>query len=391
MPRKTVKWLPALVVPAVIVAGVIAVPLQAGAAVDLPDKTPEQVLLMVNDSTENSFSGTVEQTSDIGLPDIDLGAGMSDSMSESAPEGTSDAADANAGAAAVTTAMEFLTGSHEARVYVDGPSNARVQILDEMAERDLIVNETDAWTYDSETNEVSHVAIPSGLMATMKEKAAARESLAPADVSTPAQLAERFLAELDPSTTVSVGTDGSVAGRDAYELVLTPKTSGTLVDSVRIAVDAETGLTLRVTVAAVGQEAPALEVAFTSVDFSTPSADRFAFTPPAGSTVNEVPVPTEADIAKMKSEAAKPEAAEGDHSGEVPTVTGSAWDAVVEIAAASVPAELSASSLLTQLTTEVAGGRALSTSLLTVFLATDGRVFVGSVPLETLQAAAAVQ
>lgn len=147
MPRTSVKWLPAIVVPAVIAVGVIAVPLQAGAAIDLPDKTAEQILLMVNDSTVTAFSGALEQSSDIGLPDVDLGAGMSGSLPEAA------------GAGAVTSALEFLTGSHEARVYVDGADRTRVQILDKMDERDLIVNGTDAWTYDSQTNEVSHLAI----------------------------------------------------------------------------------------------------------------------------------------------------------------------------------------------------------------------------------------
>ncbi|WP_035875917.1 DUF2092 domain-containing protein [Cryobacterium sp. MLB-32] len=378
MPRTAVKWLPALVVPAVIVAGVIAVPMQAGAAVDLPDKTPEQILLMVHDSTVTSFSGSLEQSSDIGLPQIDLSPAMSDSLPGAA------------GAGAVTSAMELLTGSHKARVYVDGADKTRVQILDKMAERDVIVNGTDGWTYDSQTNEVSHVAIPAELKSTLDAQAAERAARAPAGLATPAQLAEHFLTDIDPSTTVSVGNDGSVAGRNVYELVLTPKTTETLVESVTIAVDSETGLPLGVTVAAVGQETPAFHVAFTSVDFSTPSADRFSFSPPAGSTVTEVPVPTASELTKMTSEAAAGEP-RSDSTGDMPTVTGSGWSAVAHIAASAVPSELSANPLLAQLTTEVAGGRALSTSLLNVFFATDGRVFVGSVPLDLLQAAAAVQ
>lgn len=390
MPHTALKWLPAIVVPAVIIAGVIAVPLQAGAAVDLPDKTPEQILLMVNDSTVKSFSGSVEQSSDIGLPSLNLSTGMSDSMtksmSDAAPKGMSELVPGAASTGAVTAALELLTGTHKARVYVDGPSNARVQILDRMAERDFIVNGTDAWSYNSRTNKASHAAIPADLTSTLKDKAAALKALAPTDLSTPAQVAERFLADVDPSTTVSVGKDGSVAGRTAYELVLTPKVSDTLVKSVTISVDSETGLPLRVTVAAAGQEAPAFDMAFTSIDLTAPSADRFAFTPPSGATVTEVPVPTAADIEKMKSESGQ-----RSFMGDVPVVTGTGWNSVAQISAASVPAELSASPLFTQLTTEVAGGRALTTSLVTVFLATDGRVFVGAVPLERLQAAAAAQ
>jgi hypothetical protein len=39
----------------------------------------------------------------------------------------------------------------------------------------------------------------------------------------------------------------------------------------------------------------------------------------------------------------------------------------------------------------VQGGRAISTSLVNVLLTDDGRTFVGSVPLERLQAAAAAR
>jgi hypothetical protein len=47
--------------------------------------------------------------------------------------------------------------------------------------------------------------------------------------------------------------------------------------------------------------------------------------------------------------------------------------------------------LLRQATVAVPGGRAISTSLLNVLLTDDGRMFVGSVPLERLQAAAAAR
>ena len=70
MSRTWLKWMPAVAVPAVIVAGVLAVPLQAGAAVDLPEKTPQDVLELAAGSTVDTFSGTLEQTSELGLPEM---------------------------------------------------------------------------------------------------------------------------------------------------------------------------------------------------------------------------------------------------------------------------------------------------------------------------------
>ncbi|TFD68603.1 LolA family protein [Cryobacterium gelidum] len=387
MSRNSLKWLPAVVVPAVVVAAVIAVPLQAGAAVDLPDKTPEQVLLLVHDSTVSTFSGTVSQSSDLGLPALDLSAGMTKSMqksmTESRPEGAASSVPEASTIGALSTALDLLSGSHEFRVYAGGESQSRVQIKDRMAERDVVQNGSDVWLYDSSSNAATHLSVPADLAATAESKFAALKSQLPTDLSTPAQLAERFLSELDPSTTVSVGTDARVAGRSVYQLVLTPKAADSLVASVSIAVDSQTGLPVQVVVMAEGQSAPALQVGFTAIDFAAPDADRFDFVPPANATVTEQALP---DL---------PDRATGDHTGaqrptaaELPRVTGSGWSSIVEVPAAAVPAELGNNPLIDQLTNGVEGGRALTTSLMTVFLPADGRMFAGAVPLAQLQAAA---
>ena len=51
------RWLPALLVPAVIAAGTLVSAAQAGAAPDLPAKTAEQVLAMIGESTVQEFTG----------------------------------------------------------------------------------------------------------------------------------------------------------------------------------------------------------------------------------------------------------------------------------------------------------------------------------------------
>ena len=376
--RNSLRWLPAFVVPAVVVAAVIAVPLQAGAAVDLPDKTPAQVLLLMNDSTVTAFSGNVDQSSDLGLPSLDLSAGMTDSRTETHSEGNDSVIPQG-----MTTALELLSGSHKFRVYVGSESQSRVQIKDRMAERNVVHNGSDIWLYDSSTNAATHLSLPADFEATIEAKSAELQSQLPTDLATPAQLAERFLSELDPSTTVSVGTDARIAGRSVYQLVLTPRTNETLVASVSIAVDAETGLPLQVTVLAQGQSAPAFQVGFTAIDFAAPNADRFDFKPPANASVTEQTLPD------------RPEGVTGDYPGdhsaavgELPIVTGTGWSSIVEVPAAAVPAELGDNPMLDQLTTAVDGGRALTTSLVTMFLSNDGRVFAGAVPLAALQAAA---
>jgi len=379
MSRNFLKWLPAVVVPTVVVAAVIAVPLQAGAAVDLPDKTPEQILLMVNDTSVSAFSGAVTQSADLGLPDLGAARGMSETMQKSAADKVPAGNQSLSASGALSTAMEFLSGSHDFRVFVNGTDQSRVQLQDRMAEKNLVRNGDEVWLYDSKVNEATHLTISAELAATAKEKAAAFESKLPTEVSTPDEIARSILKNLDPSTTISVGTDSRVAGRSVYELVLTPKSVDTLVASVSIAVDSETGFPLQITILADGQSAPAMKVGYTSIDLSAPNANVFDFVPPANATVIDQVLPT------------LPEAASGPNgpiSNEHAVVTGAGWSSILAVPASPETSAFLTNRALEQLTEQVDGGRAVSTSLLTVFLTGDGRIFAGAVPLSALQAAA---
>ena len=362
-PRTFTKWLPAIVIPAVIAVGALAVPLTAGAAVDLPDKTPEQVLALVGTSTVDALSGTIEQTSELGLPELPT---------------TGPSASTNTGAA---SALELLTGSHTGRVYLNGPDNIRLQVLDNLAERDLVRNGSDVWLYNSKDNSAAHLTLPA-------KDAAGTDATTEGGMATPEQLAAKFLSAVDPSTTVSVGTDGSVAGRSVYDLVLTPKTTGTLVGAVSISVDSQTGLPLAVEVTARGQEKPAFRLAFTEISLGAPDASLFTFSPPAGASVTEQALPDAAALAQKDPADHATQKAEAEKFLAGVTISGTGWDAVVELPAGSVPADLSSSPLLGQLTTAVTGGRVISTALVSVLLTDDGRVFAGAVPGERLQAAA---
>jgi outer membrane lipoprotein-sorting protein len=367
MKRRWVRWLPAVVVPAVIGAGVLIAPLTAGAA-DLPSKSPQEVLALVSSSDSRAFSGTIEQTSDLGLPTLP-------STSPGSGSGTgSSEADAS-------SALELLTGSHKAQVAVDGPTKVRVQVLDELAERDVIRNGNDVWLYESTGKKVTHVTLPSRTAKTDPDASAPDAS-----ELTPSALAQRFLAAVDPSTSVTLGDATKVAGRDAYDLVLTPRTDATLVGSVSIAVDGTTGIPLRVQVDARGQKHPAVDVAFSSFSADTPPASRFAFTPPAGATVTEKNLAD--DGSRVKSHPGTG-SSEPSTAHPEPVVSGKGWDAIVTLPAGTASGSLTSSPLFAQLTTAVDGGRALSTALVSVLVTDDGRVLAGAVPVSALQAVAA--
>jgi len=288
------------------------------------------------------------------------------------------------------TALEFVTGEHTARVVVDPEVGLRVQIQDRFAERNFVVNETEAWFYDSRSNVATRMAAPDPAELSDAQKTelqAQFEELsngAPAPFSTPAEAAAFVLDELDATSTISLVENVRLADRAAYQLLVTPDESETLVGSVALAIDAETGLPLRVIVLAVGQDAPAFSIGITALDLSTPDAAQFTFTPPPGATVEDAPT-FDAELGAPEAPPAEP----GVDTSEPPVLVQGGWATIVEIPAGSVPPEFSANPLIGQIATSVDGGFALSSALATVFFADDGRVFVGTVPLSALQSAAA--
>ncbi|WP_372698225.1 outer membrane lipoprotein carrier protein LolA [Arthrobacter sp. JSM 101049] len=398
------KWMPAAAIPAVIAAMGVGVGISSSATPQLEPKTPEQVIELMAGSDVEAFSGTFRTSTELGIPALpDAGAPASfgpprDAASSDGPgagpqgEGATDddgsdaASPSTARDAGLAEVLNLVSGSHEVRVYVDGTDpeqpQARLQVMEDLGEKDVIRNGTSLWTYDSEANEAVHTTLP-------QDRQHPQDARSAHDVPTPAQLADRLLAAADPTTEVSVDAGSTVAGRDAYNLVLTPKTDQTLVEDVTIGVDAATGVPLAVSVDAVGQDAPALSAEFTSFTPGAPDAKLFDFTPPADATVHERPFPDRSDGAHDKAgkdhHPAQDHATGKDHGD---WLTGSGWDAVATIPAGQLPAELAKSPLVAQMATDVDGGKLLHTSLVNILLADDGRVLVGAVPVDRLQAAA---
>jgi hypothetical protein len=389
---------PAIAAPAIIAAGVLAGTIPARAGDPLPGKTPAEVLALLDGHATHTFSGTIEQSSELGLPEL--------------PAAGPTSGPASAGGAA--SVFELLAAEHTARVYMDGKTKVRVQVMDRMAEREIVRSGSDLWFYSSKDNSTAHLTLPAyahDLPLTdpaapgtppagppVQDDSACPGQDCPSHTvpPTPQELAGHLLAKLEPTTAVSVGDDVDVAGRAAYNLVLEPRTDATLVGKVAIAVDGETGMPLSVQVTARGADSPSFRAGFTSLSFDAPDDSLFSFAPPPGSTVEELqaPDPSRGPPAKgtpgMHMTPDEP-AAMHQHPAR-PTVTGKGWETVMEIPAAAAGGTLAGSllqdPLLSQAAAVVPGGRLLSTTLFNVLITDDGRIFAGMVPPDRLEAAA---
>lgn len=377
------RWLPAVITPALIGA-VAAFPIQAS-AVDLPDLSPEELMVMMQDAQPIEFSGVVLKTTNLGLPALELSSMLSEEeverMREKTPEEFADFVPEVAASQELAKAMELITGEHRVRIFV-GETGMRAQILDRMSQRDLIVNSEEVWTYDSR-EQVATVAsidqqkVEQGRQSAMQqmEKYAAELGL---DLTNPPAVAEYVMSQVGDSSEVSVGTDHFKAGRTAYQLIVKPNSEVSLINSVVLSIDSETAVPLAAAIYSVEQTAPAIEVGFESISFGDQDESLFSFTAPAGATITNLD-----EIEKPEV----PEAEKPSYEGEKPTMVGDEWDSVLVMPAGDMDmlAELQDNQLLSSLLKPVAGGVAFETPIMKVFIADDGRIFAGAVSLSHLQ------
>lgn len=375
------KWAVPVAAVALVAGAIGAGPVIAAVQGDpvLPGRTAEQLLADAAQATKSGLkpmSGTVMQTASFGLPGLPQVPGMG---------GTSPAA--------------LLAGSHELKVWYGGENQVRLALPGRMSESNLIVNGDQAWLWESDANKATRIKVDGQAL----HGGAGEAPKALPTATTPQQLAQELLRETGADTVVSVTNTEKVADRAAYQLVLAPKDASSLVREVRLALDGETFIPLRIQVYAKSAAEPAFEVGFTSVTFTPPAEDNFTFTPPAGAKVVEqrlldTPAAERGKVAQEKAEGLKDRA----------RTIGDGWTTVMELplseqdlkgqapkARGDGPAGQDANAIVDALLKSakpVSGtwgsGRVIQTKLFSALLTDDGRLLVGAVTPEKLTEAA---
>ncbi|MBP2320800.1 outer membrane lipoprotein-sorting protein [Kibdelosporangium banguiense] len=280
-------------------------------------------------------------------------------------------------------------GTGSASVWSDGQNRYRATLPSRTSEKTFVEDGGTLWSWDSQSNTVSKF---------VHGDAVTKEKLAGSD---PATLGKDLLNLVRQYSDVKVDGTARVATRPAYELVVTPKpTERTLLREIRVAVDSETRLPLRLQVLANGQSEPAVKVEFTELTVGPQNADLFKFTPPQGATVKERKEGDSSD--KGARGDADMRKGMGNLLSNLKLQTiGEGWDTVL---GAKLPGDLNgmlgqmqgngrgkgfdANALLKSFAKEVSGswgsGYVFSTKVGTALVTTDGRVAVGAVPEQVL-------
>ena len=408
------RWMPAIIAPAVIAAGAIAVPLQAN-AVDLPDLTPQEVMLLMEGDV-TGFSGTIVKTSDLGLPPLEMSSMMDEEMikemEEKMPEGFEEFIPQLIEQNVFTQAIELIAGTHTFRVYASD-QGMRVQVLDPMSQRDLIINENEMWLYNAReaTAQTAKFDFEVSDLEAEEAEAMVRQQLEAyaaelqLDLSNPEAVADYLMSMVSEDTEVSVGKDHLVAGRTAYQLIAQPKATNSVIESVVISVDSETGMALRVEVFSIEKDTAVFVVGFESISFQAPDRALFSFTPPAGTIVTELELPAEleAELESLRNEyeANKPSEAELEAKKAelearyadqpMPQMIGEGWETVLFLPAIpnEVPMAMLENELFADLMETVSIGKVFSTPVMNVLVTDSGEVYAGAVTIEYLLEVAA--
>ena len=271
-----------------------------------------------------AFNGTVQVDNELGLP-------------------------------ALPNMPQAANGTSTAQVWSGGDGKGRVQIPSPTGERTLVSDGTTFWSWNSDDRTVT--------------KGTRQPDQTRAPVADPTKAATDALAALQPTSTISVDGTDEVAGRPAYDLVLAPKpTERTLLREVRIAVDAQERMPLRLTVLGQGSTSPALQIGFTDLTFGPQDPARFTFTPPAGAKVTDAPAARRRQAATSRRSSA---------------TGGTAWSSRRCRRTAPTGAK-DLAGLGTPISGSWGSGRLIKTAVATAIVTDDGRVAAGAVPEQVL-------
>jgi outer membrane lipoprotein-sorting protein len=333
---------------------IIAAPASAGAAPALPTVSADDLVTSVSTAKAPALDGTVTVQNNLGLPNLNMVPGAS--------------------------ALNF----DSAHVYNDGNGRSKVSAQQGTTEQTIIHDGTTVWNYNSKNNTATKSTVPAGNAGDHSD----------GKITDPTTAATELLAKVRQTSTVAVDGTATVAGRPAYELVLSPKpTERTLLREIRVAVDSETRLPLRLEVLTNGTTAPALQMGFTEIRFAQQPASEFQFTPPQGAKVTDgQPKPDAAALGQL------------DQAEQSTKVVGDGWDTVLtgkipaDVLSGKQPAGSKPSGvqgqafdpkeLLSQLGKPASGtwgsGYVITTKVGTAVITADGRFAAGAVPEQVL-------
>jgi hypothetical protein len=257
---RILRWLAPVLVFAVI-AGAARWNAAGNRRADVAARNASQVAAMVGGAMHRPRSGTFVLTTNLGLGAV-------------------------AASASGNQLVSLAGGSNLARMWSDGAGRSRVALLQPLQETDWVRSSAGTWVWQSSATQAAYV--PGATALKLPALGAITSLVGETTVEPPDALGTRLLT-LQHQSVLSLGTADYVAGRRAYELTMVPTSPASLIARVTIAVDADTGLPLRVAEYVHQQSSPIVDDRFQTVAYSQPAPSDLAFRPPPNAHVLQAP------------------------------------------------------------------------------------------------------
>lgn len=367
--RTNLRWVAPAAAAGLVIASPALLTAVATAEPTLPPRDADEIIASVLDGEPVAFTGEVVQSMDLGLPQLPRDAGVDLTIADAV--------------------WSLASGTNTWRLWYDGDRSYRVAIIRGQSESNLISNGSVMWAWSSQSQTAVRTELPP-----------AETDNLPAPVESPAEAAKEVLGSIEQYSSVSTDSNVRVAGRAAYELVVTPTDTETRVAQVRVAVDAETSMPLRLQVFSSAANSPAVEIGFTKINYTTPNRSVFEFTPPPGAEVIEGQQrPENAPIPQLpqgeSSGVPGDEVVPAGQPGQV--IVGEGWSQVVvtpvptqaQESGTAEPTRNPLADLLPRVSGDWGSGVVLDGTLVSIVLADDGRVAFGAVAPDALYRALA--
>jgi outer membrane lipoprotein-sorting protein len=213
------------------------------------------------------------------------------------------------GGASGGLASSPLLSDASGRLWISKDGRARIELQAERGDTEILYDGHTLSLYDAATSTLYRYTPP------------AHEADSSASTDTPSAGAgtsheaptvakiEDAISHLGKHANVSSATPTDVGGQPAYTVRVSPKEAGSLLGATELSFDANNGAPLRAAIYSTGKSSPVIELAATQIGYGPVSDSVFAFTPPAGTKIEDI------------APAAPNSPDKSQHSGEKPKLT----------------------------------------------------------------------
>lgn len=179
----------------------------------------------------------------------------------------------------------LLTGA-SGRLWV-GDGRIRLELQSDNGDAQVVAGRGSFWIYDPAMNVVYRGQLPASSRDAARASASRHQGNS---VPTVAQI-QKTLQRVAAHLSLSGARPTDVAGRPAYRVAVSPKSSGGLIGALKLAWDATRGVPLDFAIYAKGNSTPVMELKATGVSYGRVPVSDFQISPPSGTKVVNLTLP----------------------------------------------------------------------------------------------------